>query len=399
MKKNCIDIILKGRNNKKILKEEIFMPKFFLNLINLTKKAKRLKIKYNKELNQDLILDFQTTFSHMPKINFLSCKSKINEDNNLNNSLENCSKKVKYISFINNPERLIVKPSLPKINDRSHSNSFDNKNNFFGKNIDKNIITIEKNKSFKIFPIKIKRNISCNSNKSKNFIINFNRNKNLISNFLFLKRPKIINNSSHSSISSYSNNRNNKINLNINENKKKIENNEKKNDNNNINCKNNTNSKENQISRNKLFIKEALGVYMKNNIHKNKTVITPDKDIKSLLKVTQNNNLSINNTTNMSNINIINNTNPINSINEINLKKNSKKKISFLNKNKIINNIKTINTSFKKLNSFPSKFHSKEEISYLYLNSLNTKYISNTINLNSSLNPSITIMAQNIILI
>ena len=228
MKKNCIDIILKGRNNKKILKEEIFMPKFFLNLINLTKKAKRLKIKYNKELNQDLILDFQTTFSHMPKINFLSCKSKINEDNNLNNSSENCSKKVKYISFINNPERLIVKPSLPKINDRSHSNSFDNKNNFFGKNIDKNIITIEKNKSFKIFPIKIKRNISCNSNKSKNFIINFNRNKNLISNFLFLKKPKIINNSSHSSISSYSNNRNNKINLNINENKKNKENNEKK---------------------------------------------------------------------------------------------------------------------------------------------------------------------------
>ena len=387
MKKNCIDIILKGRNNKKILKEEIFMPKFFLNLINLTKKAKRLKIKYNKELNQDLILDFQTTFSHMPKINFLSCKSKINEDNNLNNSSENCSKKVKYISFINNPERLIVKPSLPKINDRSHSNSFDNKNNFFGKNIDKNIITIEKNKSFKIFPIKIKRNISCNSNKSKNFIINFNRNKNLISNFLFLKRPKIINNSSHSSISSYSNNRNNKINLNINENKKNKENNEKKNYNTNINCKNNnTNSKENQISRNKLFIKEALGVYMKNNIHKNKTVITPDKDIKSLLKETQNNNLSINNTTNMSNINIINNTNPINSINEINLKKNSKKKISFLNKNKIINNIKTINSSFKKLNSFPSKFHSKEEISYLYLNSLNTKYISNTINLNSSLN-------------
>ena len=71
---------------KKKYREEIFMPKFFLNLINLAKKAEKLKKKLNQPINQDLILDFKTSFSHMPKINFLSCKS-INE-NEINNKRE-----------------------------------------------------------------------------------------------------------------------------------------------------------------------------------------------------------------------------------------------------------------------------------------------------------------------
>ena len=93
-KKN-IDLAPKESNSKKKFHEEIFMPKFFLNLINLAKKAEKLRKKLNKPVNQDLVLDFKTSFSHMPKIHFLSCKS--SSKNKLDYSEKNLNKRYNNI--------------------------------------------------------------------------------------------------------------------------------------------------------------------------------------------------------------------------------------------------------------------------------------------------------------
>ena len=125
MKKKNIDSVPKEKSSKKKFHEEIFMPKFFLNLINLTEKAKKLRKKLNSPINQDLVLDFKTSFSNMPKIHFLSCKAESNI--RLDHSEKDLDKNKRYINILNSPERIIIKPPLPKINNKIVSTSSDSR--------------------------------------------------------------------------------------------------------------------------------------------------------------------------------------------------------------------------------------------------------------------------------
>ena len=70
------------------------MPQFFLDLIQLTKKAQKFHRKINRPANPDLVLDFQTSFSHMPKLNCFSCKDNCDK-NNESNKKKKKKKKIK----------------------------------------------------------------------------------------------------------------------------------------------------------------------------------------------------------------------------------------------------------------------------------------------------------------
>ena len=160
MRFNCIELSIRDKKGKKKHCESIFMPKFLLNVINLTKKAEKLRKMKKSSKKDDLILDFKTTFSHMPKINFLSYKESRNDSN------RNIFKKFKYISLLQNPEPIIIKKSFPKINNDIYSTSFDNKN---------------KINEVKTFYEKLKKSEKLNkSNSCLN--MNFSRNKNLLQN-------------------------------------------------------------------------------------------------------------------------------------------------------------------------------------------------------------------------
>ena len=157
MRNNCIDLSIRDKKVKKKHCELIFMPKFLLNVINLTKKAEKIHKKQKPSKKDDLILDFKTTFSHMPKINLLSYKESRNAPNN------NISKKYKYISLFQNHESLIIKQSFPQIN-IIDSISFDNKNKI--NEVKKFYELLKKSK-------KINKTNSCLN-------MNFSRNKNLL---------------------------------------------------------------------------------------------------------------------------------------------------------------------------------------------------------------------------
>ena len=53
MKFNCIELSIRDKKGKKKYCESIFMPKFLLNVINLTKKAEKLrKMKKSSKITQ-----------------------------------------------------------------------------------------------------------------------------------------------------------------------------------------------------------------------------------------------------------------------------------------------------------------------------------------------------------
>ena len=380
---------------KKKYREEIFMPKFFLNLINLAKKAEKLKKKLNQPINQDLILDFKTSFSHMPKINFLSCKS-IN-DNEINNKRE--SPKISYISLFNSPERVIVKPSLPKINDKTHSISFDNVDKIhknhkknFNYNTNNNINNNnKKDTSFKVFSIKIKKNqIKLNRNRSY-VSINFNKNKNLLSNFSFPAKNKCKNNYSHINNESSKNN----FSMSYNNNKEQSQIKTEKENNTILNSNSSNNIKPIYINRKhaNLFINNYIEAYMKNKFKHKKSDIL-DKIPKESQKNNTNGNIK---STKLN-------------INELYLQKETKKKIININFNKTTNinlnsnnNINLNNTitntntnnnpNLKKLTLLPKYFKTKEDLLNLYLNSTLKDY---SFILNNSLNSGSNIYYFNI---
>ena len=166
MRKNSIDLSIIYKNNKKKYHEAIFMPKFLVNMIHLSKKAEKISKKYNYQRNPELILDFKTTFNHMPKLNFLSHK----ESNN--DSDKTRLKKLKFISLLQNPERVIIKQSLPKITYNVNSTNYDNNN---------------KINEIKDFSVKIKNpEILKKSNSCLN--MNFSTNKNTLRNLSIPQR-------------------------------------------------------------------------------------------------------------------------------------------------------------------------------------------------------------------
>ena len=360
MRRKRIELAFKDKNTKKKYREEIFMPQFFLNLINLTKKAEKLRKKLNQPINQELILDFKTSFSHMPKINFLSCKS--NNDNETINKVE--STKIKYISLFNNPERVIVKPSLPKINDKSHSISFDSKEkntknhkkHFININNNKNIF-YKKDSSLKVFSIKIKKN-QIKLNRNKSYVnINFNKNKNLLSNFSFPAKNKCKNNYSHINNESSKNN----FSMSYNNNKEQSQIKTEKENNTILNSNSSNNIKPIYINRKhaNLFINNYIEAYVKNKFKHKKSDIL-DKTPKESQKNNTNGNIK---STKLN-------------INELYLQKETKKKIININFNKTTNinlnsnnNINLNNTitntntnnnpNLKKLTSLPKYFKTK----------------------------------------
>ena len=380
-KKNNIDLAPKESNSKKRFHEEIFMPKFFLNLINLTKKAEKLRLKINSPINQDLVLDFKTSFSHMPKVHFLSCKS--SSKNRLDYSEKDLNKKKRYNNILNSPERILIKPSLPKINNKIVSSNSDNQdidcvNYLCINNIKKDKKSIKKKgECFKLYPMKI-RNQHIKLNKNKSFIIiNFNRNKHLISNSSFPKKSRFNFETSKNNYSYFSNINNNKennatktekdntINIhNININDINI---------NNINANNDIKPIHN-FNTNNFFINNYMESYIKYKFTERKIISTKKTPKKNKRNFT-NANLKSNTNTNTNNNNI--------NINETYFQKEHKKKIINSSIPKNNNNNNNNNSSFKTLESLPQNFKKKENIINKYLNSL---YIEYSFNINSSLN-------------
>ena len=399
MRRKRIELAFKDKNTKKKYREEIFMPQFFLNLINLTKKAEKLRKKLNQPINQELILDFKTSFSHMPKINFLSCKS--NNDNETINKVE--STKIKYISLFNNPERVIVRPSLPKINDKSHSISFDSKDKNT-KNHKKHFINIntnnnknifyKKDSSLKVFSIKIKKN-QIKLNRNKSYVnINFNKNKNLLSNFSFPSKNKYNKNYSHINIDSSKNN----FSMSYNNNKEQSQiKTEKENINSNLNSNSSNNIKPIYININRkntnLFINNYIEAYVKNKF-KNKKSDIVDKTPKESQKNNTNGNIK---STKLN-------------INELYLQKETKKKIISINFNKTTginlnsnnnynynsnntNSNPINNPTLKKTSALPIYFKTKEDLLNSYLDSPMKDY---SLIFNNSLNSGSNIYYFNI---
>ena len=358
-----------ARTSKKKYKKDIFMPQFFLDLIQLTKKAQKFHRKINRPANPDLVLDFQTSFSHMPKLNCFSCKDNCDKNNESNKKKEKEkekeNKRLKLLSLMNSPERVIIRPNLPLINDKTYSTSIDNKK----QNSKNNLINIINNR----FSLNNKNKEESSSNsfgiKINQPQIKFNRNKSFISiNFNMTK----------SLLSSITIGKVNQFKLN--------------NKNNNDTILNSSNIRPLHVhkkNKNNLLLSNFLELHVKNKLNnKNKKISKENKK--------NNNNLNINNTNN----NINNNTNT--NANESFLKKESKRKIVNINFNKMSNNnnnynssstnsnntnnnINTINNlSLKKISHLPKSYKTKEDLNsdLNYINSSNNidySYIINPI--------------------
>ena len=292
--------------------EEIFMPKFFLNLLDLTRKAQKMRKNYKNPINQDLVLDYKTTFSHMPKINFLSCKAESNDKHEILN--KNRFQRLKYISLLNSHERLIVKSKLPKISYKFNSTSYENnreKNriNTLNHNIKNDNCFISKNDiQYKVILQKIKK-LNLNLNKSKSYAnINFIPTKKSLSNISDRRKRKI----------NYEISKNNfslTCNLNTQDNYK-IKTDKENKYNNNYNSNSITSNIKTIYNHNNtnLFISNYIDSYIQKKSRQNKISNKSDK--------TQSENLR-NNARTSTNIN-----NNIKNINEIYFQKESKKKLS-----------------------------------------------------------------------
>ena len=190
------------KNNKKSYHEEIFMPKFFLNLLNLSKKAEKSGRNPINLINKELILDSKTFYKNIPSLNIRNIKN----SNNINKESENKNlyTKIKYISSINSPGRMIIRPSLPKLNYKTNTISYSNNinnNNTDIKNentvINKKIIIKgeDYNNAFtSLFPIQVYSSPSyINKNNSYSFI-NINRyNRQFLNRICFPEKFKYSN--------------------------------------------------------------------------------------------------------------------------------------------------------------------------------------------------------------
>ena len=317
MRKNSIDLSIIYKNNKKKYHETIFMPKFLVNMIHLSKKAEKISKKYNHQRNPELILDFKTTFNHMPKLNFLSHK----ESNN--DSDKTRLKKLKFISLLQNPERVIIKQSLPKITYNVNSTNYDNNN---------------KINEIKDFSVKIKNpEILKKSNSCLN--MNFSTNKNTLRNLSIPQR------NSESTIP------HNGFTLSRNGFHKQIR------------------TEKDSISRNSL--NKSINII---SMHNNKNQISIMDNIESHLKNKFKKFKLLGKEANQ----IINNNNM--NINELYLQKEMKSKEKDFYANKIYSNL-----SIKKIDSLPDNFKSKGEIINSYLNK-NSFYIKYSINISPEFN-------------
>ena len=169
------------KSNKKKYYEEIFMPKFFLNLLNLSKKAEKSGRNSLNLINQELILNSKTYFENIPSINIRNIK--IDNNNKLENPNINNYKRFKYMSSLNSPGRVIIKPSLPIINykantiyysnnDKNNDNNINNNKNYKEEDYSNNKLVIRP------FPIKNFSSLSINQNN--------NNNKNKLNNYIDL---------------------------------------------------------------------------------------------------------------------------------------------------------------------------------------------------------------------
>ena len=165
MSNNHIEFSILDKKGRKKYNEVIFMPKFLLNVINLTKKAEKKRNKPNPSKNEDLLLEFKTTFNHMPKINIVSYR---------NDSNKNGFSKFRYISLFQKPEPIIIKKTFPRISNNFDSTFFDNKNKISDLKADS-----DKLKKSRIL------------NKSNSCLnINSSRNKNALKNFIIQKKDR-----------------------------------------------------------------------------------------------------------------------------------------------------------------------------------------------------------------
>ena len=165
MSNNHIEFSILDKKGRKKYNEVIFMPKFLLNVINLTKKAEKKRNKPNPSKNEDLLLEFKTTFNHMPKINIVSYR---------NDSNKNGFSKFRYISLFQKPEPIIIKKTFPRISNNFDSTFFDNKNKISDLKADS-----DKLKKSRIL------------NKSNSCLnINSSRNKNALKNFINQKKDR-----------------------------------------------------------------------------------------------------------------------------------------------------------------------------------------------------------------
>ena len=188
-------------NNNKIIKkryhEEIFMPKFFLNLLNLSKKAESSGRNSLNILNQELFLNSKTSFDNIPSINIRNIKAENNNKKEKSNKIK--FDKINYMSSLNSPGRVIIRPSLPIIDYKANTIYCYNNDSTIKNSKEKYKVDNNKNLYIKIFPRKnlpssINKKNSCSCN-----IINLNKNVDKrIKNLSFPKNMKLsyINNDS-----------------------------------------------------------------------------------------------------------------------------------------------------------------------------------------------------------
>ena len=331
--------------NKKPFQEEIFMPKFFLNLINLSKKAKKLGRNSLNLLDQDFILNSKTyyeKFEHIPSINIQNIKN--DNHKKVDNSNKNQYKKIKFISSLNSPGRIIIRPPLPKINYKI--------NTLYSFHNDKNASNNSNNDKIKI-KIKIKKEDIkreyINPFQSKIYYSSTLNKNNSCSILDIHKNNKILNNYSPSYSIRFNNinNDNKHININI-----KID------DTSNLQNKEYKISK-NVYNQNNSSINKLFAIYLKDKFKKyySKKTIINVKKLKSLKKEQ-----------------IQDNINNYNVIKDLTIKTSN----SFHK-----NNIKNILSPLKRSLNISTKFRNNEDISYLFLNK---KIINYSINSNIILN-------------
>ena len=329
--------------NKKPFQEEIFMPKFFLNLINLSKKAKKLGRNSLNLLDQDFILNsitYYEQFEHISSINIQNIKN--DNHKKVDNSNKNQYKKIKFISSLNSPGRIIIRPPLPKINYKINTlYSFHNDKNASNNIINDKIKIKIKKEDFKreyINPFQSKIYYSSTLNKNNSCsLLDIHKNNKILNNY----------SPSYSIRFNNINNDNKHININI-----KID------DTSNLQNKEYKISK-NVYNQNNSSINKLFAIYLKDKFKKyySKKTIINVKKLKSLKKEQ-----------------IQDNINNYNVIKDLTIKTSN----SFHK-----NNIKNILSPLKRSLNISTKFRNNEDISYLFLNK---KIINYSINSNIILN-------------
>ena len=311
------------KKNKKRYQEEIFMPKFFLNLINLSKKAKKLGRNSLNLLDQEYIMNSKTYLENIPSI-----KNYKNDNyNKLDNSNNYKFTRIKYMSSLNNPGRIIIKPSLPKINYKTHT----------------------------ILSLNNKKRIDNNMHNSRVIIkeIDFNGGNSTVSPDNTIQcSSSLIKNNSYTFLNKQQNNETllNNINLANNIRLRKD----------NINIKNSLNLNNNEYNSEK-YIKLNKYIFNKNNnLSLNKFL---DLFIKNKIRqlYSKKNIINVKKIKEKKKEDLEKNINGILEMKELNIKTNN----SFRRKNQLFKNMFS---PLKKLTNFSINFKNKDDISYLFIN-------------------------------